>query len=49
MSGYAPGAAGLMQTNPELAAYYNSLASQDAQIAANAKSHTGQYLKKILN
>lgn len=36
MAGYSPNAQGLMATNPELAAYYNSLAQQDAQITANA-------------
>jgi hypothetical protein len=30
------GAQGLMGSNPELEAYYNSLAQQDAQLAANA-------------
>ena len=36
MAGYAPNAQGLMATNPEMSAYYNSLAQQNAQLAANA-------------
>ena len=39
MAGYAPNAEGLMATNPELAAYYNSIAQQDAQLAANAPTY----------
>jgi len=39
VSGYSPGAAGLMQTNPEMAAYYNALAQQDAALAANAPTY----------
>jgi hypothetical protein len=35
---YAPGQQGLMQTNPLAAAYYNSLAQQDATLAANAQN-----------
>ena len=46
MSGYAPGQAGLMQTNPQLAAYYNSLAQQDAQLAANAPTYAQSLLDK---
>lgn len=34
MAGYSPNAQGLMATNPEMAAYYNALAQQDAQLAA---------------
>lgn len=45
VAGYAPGTAGLMQTNPELAAYYNAQAAQDAQIAANAPT----YAQNLLN
>jgi hypothetical protein len=37
-AGYAPGQQGLMQTNPLAAAYYNSLAQQDATLAANAQN-----------
>jgi len=46
MAGYAPGQAGLMQTNPQLAAYYNSLAQQDAQLAANAPTYAQNLLDK---
>lgn len=45
MAGYAPNAQGLMATNPEMAAYYNSLAQQDAQLAANAPT----YAQNLLN
>jgi hypothetical protein len=45
VAGYAPGAAGLMQTNPEMAAYYNALAQQDAALAANAPT----YAQNLLN
>jgi regulator of replication initiation timing len=44
-AGYAPNAAGLMATNPEMAAYYNALAQQDAQLAANAPT----YAQNLLN
>ena len=44
MAGYAPNAAGLMATNPEMAAYYNSLAQQDAQLAANAPTYAQNQL-----
>ena len=37
-AGYAPGQQGLMQTNPLAAAYYNSIAQQDAGLAANAQN-----------
>jgi len=37
-AGYAPGAQGLMATNPQLAAYYNAIAQQDAQLAAQAQN-----------
>jgi hypothetical protein len=37
-AGYAPGQQGLMQTNPLAAAYYNSLAQQDATLAANSQN-----------
>ena len=49
MSGYAPGQAGLMQTNPQLAAYYNSLAQQDAQLAANAPTYAQNLLNSQIN
>lgn len=45
MAGYAPNAQGLMATNPETAAYYNALAQQDAQLAANAPT----YAQNLLN
>lgn len=45
VAGYAPGAAGLMQTNPEMAAYYNALAQQEAALAANAPT----YAQNLLN
>lgn len=44
-AGYAAGQPGLMQTNPELAAYYNSIGQQDAQITANAPT----YAQNLLN
>ena len=49
MSGYAPGQTGLMQTNPQLAAYYNSLAQQDAQLAANAPTYAQNLLNSQIN
>lgn len=45
MAGYAPNAQGLMATNPEMAAYYNSLAQQEAALAANAPT----YAQNLLN
>ena len=45
VAGYAPGAAGLMQTNPEMAAYYNALAREDAALRANAPT----YAQNLLN
>ena len=36
-------------TNPEMAAYYNSLAQQDAQIAANAVPQAQQQLQNQIN
>lgn len=44
MAGYAPNAQGLMATNPEMAAYYNSLAQQDAALAANAPTYSQNLL-----
>jgi hypothetical protein len=35
-AGYTAGAPGLQATNPQMAAYYNAMAQQDAQLAANA-------------
>jgi hypothetical protein len=37
MAGYAAGAPGLQATNPQMAAYYNAMAQQDAQLAAQAQ------------
>lgn len=45
VAGYAPGATGLMATNPEMAAYYNSIAQQNAALAANAPT----YAQNLLN
>lgn len=45
MAGYAPNAAGLMATNPEMAAYYNSLAQADARLATEAPV----YAQNLLN
>jgi hypothetical protein len=45
VAGYAPNAAGLMATNPEMAAYYNALAREDAVLRANAPT----YAQNILN
>jgi len=45
MAGYAPNAQGLMATNPEMAAYYNAQAQQNAQLAANAPT----YAQNLLN
>ena len=36
-AGYTTGDQGLAATNPQLAAYYNAIAQQDAQLAANAQ------------
>lgn len=36
--GYTPGSSGLMAANPDMAAYYNALAQQDATLAANAQN-----------
>jgi hypothetical protein len=46
MAGYAPNAEGLMATNPELAAYYNSLAQEDARLAANAPTYAQNQLNQ---
>lgn len=37
-AGYAPGAQGLAATNPQMAAYYNAIAQQDANLAAQAQN-----------
>ena len=36
-AGYTPGSQGLMATNPQMAAYYNALAKQDATLASQAQ------------
>lgn len=46
MAGYSANAEGLMATNPELAAYYNSLAQQDAQLAATAPTYAQSLLDR---
>ena len=46
VAGYAPGASGLMQTNPEMAAYYNALAREDAALSANAPTYAQDLLNK---
>jgi hypothetical protein len=46
VAGYAPNAAGLMATNPEMAAYYNALAREDATLAANAPTYAQDLLNK---
>jgi hypothetical protein len=45
MAGYTPNAQGLMATNPEMAAYYNAQAQQNAALAANAPT----YAQNLLN
>jgi hypothetical protein len=49
VAGYAPGAAGLMQTNPEMAAYYNALAREDAALSANAPTYAQNLLNAQIN
>ena len=39
------GDGGMMASNPEIAAYYNSIAQQDAQLAAQAEQHGQDYSK----
>lgn len=46
MAGYAPNAQGLMATNPELSAYFNSLAQEDARLAANAPTYAQNQLNQ---
>jgi hypothetical protein len=46
VAGYTPGSTGLMQTNPEMAAYYNALAREDATLAANAPTYAQDLLNK---
>ena len=42
MAGYTAGAQGLQATNPQMAAYYNAMAQQDAQLGANAQTYGNQ-------
>jgi hypothetical protein len=49
VAGYSPGAAGLMQTNPELAAYYNSIARENATLASNAPTYAQNLLNAQIN
>jgi len=39
VAGYGAGQPGLMQANPQMAAYYNALAGQNAQLAAQADQY----------
>lgn len=51
-SGLATGATaagGMMATNPEMAAYYNAIAQQDAQLAANAQQQARSNLQSDIN
>lgn len=45
-AGYAPNAQGLMATNPQMAAYYNAIAEQNAKLAANAPTYAQDILNK---
>lgn len=45
MSGYTAGAPGLQATNPQMAAYYNAQAQQDAQLAAQAQQAAQQQIQ----
>jgi hypothetical protein len=45
MSGYTTGAPGLQATNPQMAAYYNAMAQQDAQLGANAQTYGNQQVQ----
>lgn len=45
-AGYTTGAPGLMQTNPEMAAYFNALAREDAALAANAPTYAQDLINK---
>ena len=44
-SGYTAGAQGLQATNPQMAAYYNAMAQQDAQLGANAQTFGNQQVQ----
>jgi hypothetical protein len=41
-AGYTTGAQGLQASNPQMAAYYNAMAQQDAQLGANAQTYGNQ-------
>ena len=45
MAGYTAGAPGLQATNPQMAAYYNAMAQQDAQLGANAQNYGNQQVQ----
>jgi hypothetical protein len=47
--GYTPGSQGLMAANPAMQAYYNSLAQQDAQLAARAPTYAQELLNAQIN
>ena len=49
VAGYAPNAAGLMATNPEMAAYYNALAREEATLSANAPTYAQNLLNAQIN
>ena len=49
VAGYAPNAAGLMATNPEMSAYYNALAREDAALSANAPTYAQNLLNAQIN
>ena len=44
-AGYTTGAQGLAATNPQMAAYYNAMAQQDAQLGANAQTYGNQQVQ----
>jgi hypothetical protein len=44
-AGYTAGAPGLQATNPQMAAYYNAMAQQDAQLGANAQTYGNQQVQ----
>ena len=44
-SGYTAGSQGLQATNPQMAAYYNAMAQQDAQLGANAQNFANQQVQ----
>jgi hypothetical protein len=49
VAGYALNAAGLMATNPEMAAYYNALAREDAALSANAPTYAQNLINAQIN